>query len=1004
MVGGQKLVSCLLIAFFSLIFTCQAVFAEEIEVEISPSTVEINTLPGKFAATNQTISVSTTSPTGYIVNFSTAGATTSLVHQNNPSLTIPTFTLPSGTAILPANNTGYGYGYSTDDGTYYRPAPSPSGSGDTIFTTVTPGSNTHTLTYGVYPSDSTAAGTYTNSYVIAVVANTTGPCPTETICYHGNGDDGTGSMENQQAASSSSATLVASNFSRSGYGFVGWNTESDGSGTTYGPNETITTGDLSGLGMDLYAKWIPATDIIQNWTGCENLNVGDVTALRDMRDNEVYTVAKLGDGRCWMTENLRLNPSTATISKSNTNSPTGDFTLRAPSSSTTSTMCNSNDSACIDKIAYNVNNTNRDLIANYNTNGNSYSWYSYGLNYNWYTATAGNGTYSTQGNSVQGDICPAGWHLPTGNKNGDFWNLNRAINNSSTSSDAKFRKYPNNFLWSGDYNTNTTSGRGIQGRYWSATPSSNSNAYRLGNSSTTLTVDKNYNKWAAFAVRCIAKTDNTSLIGDVHYEANGGSGTMSDDESVNFFITQAQANGFTPPENRIFIEWNTSADGSGVSVLAGDLVSDAATQMGLLPGDTLTLYAIWGEESTLSYDVNGGTGRINPVTITSTNGTFNFIVSAVVPTKLDYTLIGWSTDPTSQTADYHAGDTFTTTSKTNTLYAVWSVNACPANRVCYRANGAELGTSLTLTPSSGTVMLRASDYERTGYGFTGWNTEPDGTGTQYGPQQNITITEDLSSEGKLLYANWLASSGDMQTWSSCNELSVGDVLALTDNRDNNTYAIAKLQDGNCWMIENLRLDPSKVTFTAANTNSPTPDFIASAPSSTTSTDLCNQDAADCVNQVAFDTNNINRKLTANPTTNDSKSSWYGYGVWYNWYTATAGNGVRETLTGSVSGDICPAGWRLPTGGPNSEFVALNSAVNNGQTRSDANFKNYPNNFVYSGDHNAKVDGGRGTYNRYWSASALDIDKSYRFGMTSSSVTPANTWNKWDAFTVRCIKI
>ena len=758
------------------------------------------------------------------------------------------------------------------------------------------------------------------------------------------------------------------------------------------------------MGIDLYAKWIPAVDIIQNWTGCEAMNVGDTTALRDMRDNEIYTVAKLGDGRCWMTENLRLNPSKATISKSNTNSPTDDFVLRAPSSSTTNIMCNGNNSACIDNIVYNANNTDQSLVPNYNTNGNSYSWYSYGLSYNWYTATAGNGTYNSQGNSVQGDICPAGWHLPTGNKNGDFWNLNKEINDGSTTSDTKFRKYPNNFLWSGDYNTNDTSGRGMQGRYWSATPSSNSNAYRLGNSSTTLTMDKNYGKWVAFSVRCIAKTDNAPLTGNVHYDSNGGSGNMDDDEDINFFVTSTRASGFAPTGDHIFVEWNTSADGSGTSVLAGDLLSGAATDLGLLPGDTLTLYAIWGEESTLSYDTNGGIGQIDPATITSTNGTFSFIVSEAVPTRLDYTLVGWSTDPTSQTIDYRAGDTFTTTNKTNALYAVWVLNACPANSVCYRANGAEQGTSLTLTPSSDVVSLKASDYERTGYGFTGWNTEPDGTGTQYGPQQNITIVDDLSSEGKSLFANWLASSGDMQTWSSCNELSVGSVIALTDNRDNNTYTIAKLQDGNCWMVENLRLDPSKVVFTTTNTNSPTPDFIAAAPNSATSNNLCNQDAAECVDKISFNTNNINRKLSANPTANNSRNSWYSYGVWYNWYTATAGNGIRAILTDSVSGDICPAGWRLPTGGPDKEFAALNVAINGGQTKSDANFKNYPNNFVYSGDHNTNSDGGRGSYSRYWSANAESIDKSYRLGITSTSVTPMNTWNKWVAFAVRCIKI
>lgn len=36
--------------------------------------------------------------------------------------------------------------------------------------------------------------------------------------------------------------------------------------------------------------------------------------------------------------------------------------------------------------------------------------------------------------------------------------------------------------------------------------------------------------------------------------------------------------------------------------------------------------------------------------------------------------------------------------------------------------------------------------------------------------------------------------------------NLSSVSALTDQRDDQTYAIAKLADGNCWMIENLRLD------------------------------------------------------------------------------------------------------------------------------------------------------------------------------------------------------
>ena len=62
------------------------------------------------------------------------------------------------------------------------------------------------------------------------------------------------------------------------------------------------------------------------------------------------------------------------------------------------------------------------------------------------------------------------------------------------------------------------------------------------------------------------------------------------------------------------------------------------------------------------------------------------------------------------------------------------------------------------------------------------------------------------SHGLALYAIWVKSAGIMQEWNGCAGLNKGDVTALTDARDNDTYAVAKLADGKCWMIENLRLD------------------------------------------------------------------------------------------------------------------------------------------------------------------------------------------------------
>jgi uncharacterized protein (TIGR02145 family) len=209
------------------------------------------------------------------------------------------------------------------------------------------------------------------------------------------------------------------------------------------------------------------------------------------------------------------------------------------------------------------------------------------------------------------------------------------------------------------------------------------------------------------------------------------------------------------------------------------------------------------------------------------------------------------------------------------------------------------------------------------------------------------------------------------------------------------------------MTENLRLIPSAVAFSATNTNGPTADFIDEAPLSQDSTTLCNTDSAACIDQVLFNANDINRgsSLTPSPTDKGTSSSWYSYGVMYGWYTATAGNGDYAKSSGNVTGDICPAGWRLPTGGTSGEFVSLANAVGGStDTAKNNNLLAFPNNFIYSGDYNYNVSGGRGTYGRYWSATPVNNVKAYRLGVAiSNGATPSGSWNKWDAFAVRCIK-
>ena len=452
--------------FFMILMACTGanVWAEDetISISISDDSVVMNLMQGEFGEESQIITAWTSNEAGYTVGMRTTGTSSALTNVTDDDYTIPTFTLPTGAESIPVDELGGGYGYSIDGGENYLPVPEPSAlKATTLFKTNSAGQNQHELTFGVNVPMGTTAGTYTNTFVIEIVSNLE-PCAMESICYFGNGDDGDGVMEDQEnVASNSSVMLTPSNFSKPGYGFLGWNTEMDGTGTNYGPSQTITVGDLSEEGLQLYAKWVQSAGDLQGWRGCETMNVGDVTALTDTRDGNTYAVAKYADGKCWMMENLRLDLSDTdvTISAQNTNKPTSDFITAAnahPASS--DTFCSGNNAGCVDRVLYNTNNMNRELTPSYSANNSSSSWYSYGAYYNYYTATAGNGGYSltTRGAQVNGDICPMGWRMPTAyTKTNDLGNLDTKYGGTGTSqseeplgsmASERWRAYPLNYI------------------------------------------------------------------------------------------------------------------------------------------------------------------------------------------------------------------------------------------------------------------------------------------------------------------------------------------------------------------------------------------------------------------------------------------------------------------------------------------------------------------------------------------------------------------------------
>ncbi len=214
-------------------------------------------------------------------------------------------------------------------------------------------------------------------------------------------------------------------------------------------------------------------------------------------------------------------------------------------------------------------------------------------------------------------------------------------------------------------------------------------------------------------------------------------------------------------------------------------------------------------------------------------------------------------------------------------------------------------------------------------------------------------------------------SGTMQSF-SCSDLpNVGDSGILTDSRDGNEYTIKRLADGNCWMTENLRLIGK--TISSEDSNIPSGETWT-IPSSSISDFKYKSNV--------YNTNNAYLDST--------------YGGYYTFHTATAGWITDSKTYVSSSKDICPKGWRLPTGGPGGEFQTL--------------YNNYPSFTLLLGTPEFALSGriysdsfyDQGSDGLYWSSTSGSPSGAMSLYLSRLSVFPANNSSKYEGYAVRCI--
>lgn len=193
----------------------------------------------------------------------------------------------------------------------------------------------------------------------------------------------------------------------------------------------------------------------------------------------------------------------------------------------------------------------------------------------------------------------------------------------------------------------------------------------------------------------------------VKFDANGGTGSMSD-QSFTYGVAQSvSANTFTRKGYR-FSGWNTKAAGGGSAFTNQASLQDYAPGS----GETVTFYAQWERENyTITYDLKGGTVSGNPAGYTVESND----ITLKNPTRTGYTFAGWSgtglSGSSNKTVTIKKGSTGNRTYTANWTARTYSVTL--------NGNGGSGGTALNSYTYAVGADLPA-DWKKTGYTFAGW--------------------------------------------------------------------------------------------------------------------------------------------------------------------------------------------------------------------------------------------------------------------------------------------
>jgi uncharacterized protein (TIGR02145 family) len=229
--------------------------------------------------------------------------------------------------------------------------------------------------------------------------------------------------------------------------------------------------------------------------------------------------------------------------------------------------------------------------------------------------------------------------------------------------------------------------------------------------------------------------------------------------------------------------------------------------------------------------------------------------------------------------------------------------------------------------------------------------------------------------------------------------SLASTVTLKDTRNDQEYTIRRLQDGKCWMVDNLKLGSDVGPMLLNDTN----------------TDLNNKASFELPQITTSGSVSYDIPGAYGPISGDTGTGITNYGYLYNWSAATAGES-RTTMplgSGNAPNSICPANWRLPTGDSTGEFAILNGSMYNNTlgaadvSTDSVHAANWQNAGSFKGVFSGYWIGSFGNQTSggyFWSSSASTTGNggTYNLLMRQSDVNPGASGNRSSGLAIRCV--